>query len=190
MSMGLSKTWLRVGIIAGLIVAMGLYAFWYSGRTYQYEEIEQNLLYRSGLRTSSEFVNACNESGCRTVLMLMGENEQTGQEAQEAVKFVFRNRLKYLYVPMPTDQQPTREQIKTALDWIAQPKRQPVLLFCTDGRRSAMVAAAYRLSTKHMSWEAVRELAEKSDLSPATLVSVTAFINSYATTQPTSNPVK
>ena len=179
---GNKKLWFRLGIAGGALLLLGLYIFWYSARTWQYEQIAPDILYRTGLRTSSEFVNACNASGCRTVLLLLDGQEQSGEEAQLSIKFIYHNRLKYFEINIPADKSPTPAQVKSALDLITNPQRQPVLLFCADGRRSAMLAAAYRLSVQHLSPSATLALARQSDLSPDALAAVSSFINTYPAT--------
>ena len=189
MSQSTSKVLTRIGIIGAIAALLAGYIFWYSSNTWQYRQIEPDVLYRTGLRSNDEFVAACNKAYCQTIVFLATPDEQAADVWQKAQTFCYRNRLRTRGFAIPPDQFPTPGQITGILEVIATARYQPILLVCTDGRRGAMVAAAYQMSVQHLDRQAVINLTTHSDLSPESQAAVIRYINTYSpTTAPSTRP--
>ena len=175
----MSKITLRVLAIVLVVGGIVGYSWWHTSTTWQYEQIEPGILYRCSMRDAQEAINATQKADARSMVLLMTAEQSSSPAGELVQKFGMRNRIAVNSFAPANDTLST-ETIRSVLEVIMTPKRQPVILISPDGRLSGMMAAAYQLSVKKMPLDEVLRRAELRDAPEATTLDIREFAERYA----------
>lgn len=178
------QVYLRIGLLLTVAVGFLLYIWIYSGRTPQYEVIEPGVLYRAVYTAPQEYVNAANASHCSTSCAVFSEAEALQPPADGTLMLASRGKIRYRELRIPNGHAPTSAQVEEFLTWMGKGSFHPMLLISPTGERTAMLAAAYRLSVMHMSLEQTVAAIDQCDSSQDAKKAAKAFAQRYAATMP------
>ncbi|MEZ4750453.1 MAG: tyrosine-protein phosphatase [Bdellovibrionota bacterium] len=111
-----------------------------------FSQVTQDL-YRGGRPQRQDF-DWLRSQGIRTVVSL--EIQSTVASEAKAVK---KAGMQFLSLPMSVYKAPSDREMNTILDWLSDPKLQPVFVHCRHGEdRSGLVIGVFRV--EEMDWEA------------------------------------
>lgn len=183
---------LRVAILVGFVGLLLWFFLWRPGQVWQYEVIDEGVLYRCSARTGEEFAAAAMKVYPQG-LIVAGTSEQLASEAlTAATNYGHKNRTRAANFTVEAGQPPSDDQLRRFLDYTANPRRQPVLIADADGRPTRMLAAAYRLATMKMPLEEVEKLAAGEGADPEIVAQVRQFARDCAAklARPASAPAQ
>ena len=172
---------IRVAIITATLLLAWL-LFFRSGPTWQYEVVQEGVLYRASARTEGEFVAATLKISLQG-MVVAGTTEQVLDDAGVLVtaqNYGHKNRARVTSIRVEQKETPTREDAKRFIDYVGLPQRRPVLLVDTDGRLAGMLTAAYRLEVLKMPLKEVQERAALKDAPPEIVEKVQRYAQQYA----------
>jgi protein tyrosine phosphatase (PTP) superfamily phosphohydrolase (DUF442 family) len=146
--------WVRRFIVVvttlAIVTAVCVGYWWAELETYHYSLVVPGVLYRCGNRGIREFDHAVQQSGARTVVSFVSD-----QELNDPAKPQFKAEADYcqahgihqIRLPVPLGGWPTSDQVLKFLNIVAEPANRPVLMHCAQGvRRTGIFMAAYQLS--------------------------------------------
>jgi protein tyrosine phosphatase (PTP) superfamily phosphohydrolase (DUF442 family) len=189
----------RIAIVGGifLLAAVGAVG-WLTFRTYHFEMVQQDVLYRCGNRGMAEFSNAVGRVHPKTVITLIDD-----QELNDPAKGQFRAEANYLAahgiqqvrIPVKLGGWPDSEDVRKFLAIVDDRKSRPVLVHCAQGvRRTGMFVAVYQESAMNYDPAKAKEAVVSFGHSDHVTDDVKAFIDAYnpvtmtvATTMPAAN---
>lgn len=172
-------TLIRVVIIAG-VTMLAYFLFFRGGATWQFEAVQDGVLYRTSARTADEFV-AASLNVVLHGLVATGTDEQLrGEVLVAAQNYGHKNGARVMTLSIKAEENPSAEHVKRFIGYVGTARRQPVLLVDSDGRIAGMLAAAYRLEVLKMPLSEVKDHAVLKDAPPETVAKVQRFAEQYA----------
>ena len=197
------RRWVRrvvVALVTLAVVAGGYGVYWWAEvQTYHLFQIQSGVLYRDGNRGMREFRHALDQTGARTVVTLVDDDElndpRKPQFRQEA-DYCRDHGIKQVRIPVKLGGWPTSDQLLQFLGVVAEPANRPVLIHCAQGvRRTGMFMAAYQLTQMDRSRAWAHATVQAFGHKPRDTDDVQAFIDNYdpasatiPTTMPTVSP--
>jgi protein tyrosine phosphatase (PTP) superfamily phosphohydrolase (DUF442 family) len=131
-----------------LLIAVAGTAFWVWRErvaTYHFAEVQPGVLYRDGNRSMREFATACRNSGAKTVVMLVSDEEARQQPFAAEAAFCTSNGIRLVHIPVGLGKRPATADVQRFLTIAQDRGNQPVLVHCAQGvRRTGMMTAAYQ----------------------------------------------
>src|SRR4051812_32110798 len=152
-----------IGLLVMLFVlGMGTWLWSEYFQTYHLETVQEGVLYRDGNRGMREFRNAVRQTGAKTVVCLIDDQEMADPRkpmfAQEEAYLKERG-VRLVRVPVKLGGWPTTEDVRKFLEVASAKENQPVLVHCAQGvRRTGMMVAAYQESV--LGWDDAKAKSE------------------------------
>lgn len=137
-------------LIVGIALTAGAFYLWRAHGTYHFAVVQPGVLYRDGLRSSSQFAATLDHVHPKTVVSLIDEDEQADpskpQLAAEGQLCASRG-IMLDRIPVKLGGWPSSADVQRFLAIVADKANQPVLVHCAQGvRRTGMFVAAYQES--------------------------------------------
>jgi protein tyrosine phosphatase (PTP) superfamily phosphohydrolase (DUF442 family) len=171
---------LRPLIAVVLLVGLSIWAWAQFFRTYHLLTVQDKVLYRTGLKSISEFQNTCDRVRPRTVISLADRVEQEKEPFNREMRYCTNSQIKYISMPVTLGGWPSTAQVRQFLELVAEAKRQPVLVHCAQGvRRTGMMVAAYQLSVLKFDKPRAKAAIERFGHSQRTVGDIERFIDTY-----------
>ncbi len=123
-----------------------------------------------GTQVTADRLAALERQGFRSIVNLRAEDD--GER-----KPVTARGINYLHLPVIDGTAPTREQIKSFLDFVQSPENQPAYVHCAAGMgRTGVMSACYRIAVEGWSLEATLSEARSLGMSmPCQIACVRRF---------------
>ena len=171
---------IRTAILVAVVGLIAWFLIWGTGHAWQYEIVQDGVLYRGSARTDDEFVAA--ELKVEPVgMIVVGTAEQLHDGALvTAQNYGNHNKTRVMTLTINPQEAPTDDQVKRFIDYVGLERRRPVLLVDTDGRTAGMLVAAYRLGVLQMPLGEVEKLAALKDAPAKTVEQVRLYAQKYA----------
>ena len=169
----------RVAMLAA-VVLLACYLLFGGGRTWQYEAVQDGVLYRASARTNDEFVAASLSVPLQGVVVAGSDEQIRGEVLSAATNYGYKNRARVMSVAVKPEETPSADQLKGFFEFVGTARRRPVLLVDCDGRLAGMLAAAYRLGVLKMPLSEVKDRAVLKDAPAETVAKVQRFAQQYA----------
>jgi hypothetical protein len=173
--------WVRVGIVSAFVAAFVVYSFWHTGKSWQFAEVDPEVLYITAVQSPEQGVNACERARCRAMFVLMPHGAAGEPPISDVVNFGFHSKLNVFPIDVEEGDFPNQEQLNTVLSSLKKEKNRPALVISKDGLLSGQVAAVYRLAVLKMPLAEVQKLAALPDAPPETTQAIQEFAARYAT---------
>lgn len=137
-------------LIVGIALTFGAFYLWKVHGTYHFAVVEPGVLYRDGLKSSSQYATTLDHVHPKTVVSLIDENEQSDpskpQLAAEGELCASRG-IVLDRIPVRLGGWPSSADVQRFLAIVADKSNHPVLVHCAQGvRRTGMFVAAYQES--------------------------------------------
>ena len=170
---------IRVVIIAG-VTLLAYFLFFRGGAAWQFEAVQDGVLYRTSARTVDEFVAASLKVSLYCMVVVGTDEQLRGGALVTAQDYGHKNGARVMSLPMKAGETPSDEHVRRFIEYVGTARRQPVLLVDSDGHLAGMLAAAYRLSVLKMPLSEVKDRAVLQDAPAETVAKVQRFAQQYA----------
>lgn len=177
------QTIFRIAVLVAVVVALGWLLFWKTSRTWQYEEVEQGVIYRASMRNEEEFTAAALDAQPNSLALIAGDEERDTQLFDRARAFGHRNKMRVLPLEIEPGEDPTDRQLNDLLGFM-QRRPRPVLIADMDGVRVGKLIAAYRLQAQKLPLDEVLKLAELPDAPPENAEQIREFAKRFHAQMP------
>ena len=171
---------MRIGVVAAVILSLGLACFWDDLFEKRVRVIEPGRLVRGAWQRPGPLRRIIEREKIRTIATLTAINREEPKYAAQA-RVVAETGVRWIIVPM-RGSRATLEQMAQAADLLNDPENQPVFFHCSAGHhRTSLVQAAYRI--RHQGWSAERAWREVEQLPwarPETDAGDRALIEAFA----------
>jgi protein tyrosine phosphatase (PTP) superfamily phosphohydrolase (DUF442 family) len=171
--------WLYLAL-AFVLVAAAVFVYFRWLAAYHFATVHSGILYRDGNRSVHEFKSALRKSGCKTVVILVDDEEIKQPIFQKELELCRRNGVEVVRIPIQLGGWPTTEQVEQFLRICDDPSKRPVLVHCAQGvRRTGMMVAAYQQTALGYGDTRTKELILRFGHSDRTVNDVKKFIEIY-----------
>jgi len=139
-------------IVIAVLICLSAAIFIYHNLfgTYHLATVQKSVLYRDGSRTNRELLHAAKQTGVKTIVSLIDDQEfadPTKPQFASEGPALAQHGLGYERIPVKLGGYPDSADVQKFLAIVQDPAKQPVLLHCAQGvRRTAMFVAAYQES--------------------------------------------
>jgi protein tyrosine/serine phosphatase len=179
----------RVALLGGVLLALGLaigiggFVFWQSHRAYHFAVVQPGVLYRDGLKSSSQFAATLDRLHPKMVVSLIDEKELADpakpQFAAEDGLCAARG-ITLVHIPVTLGGWPASVHVQTFLALISDKQNQPALVHCAQGvRRTGMCVAAYQESVLGYDKARAKAAVLSFGHGPNTIEQIDRFIDGY-----------
>lgn len=172
------QTIFRIAVLVAVLVAIAWLLFWKTSRTWQYEEVEEGVIYRASMRNEEEFTAAALDAQPNSLALIAGKSERDTQLFDRARAFGHRNKMRVLPLQVEPGEDPTESQLADLLGFM-QRRPRPVLVADMDGVRAGKLIAAYRLQAAKMPLDEVLKRAELPDAPPGNTQQIREFAERF-----------
>jgi len=172
-------TWFYI-VTALLLFATGVWFYFTYVANYHFATVHSGVLYRDGNRSLHEFRTALRKSGCKTVVVLVDDQELARPIFQRELNLCRQMGVNVVRLPIELGGWPSTEQIESFLKLCDDPQQRPVLVHCAQGvRRTGMMVAAYQQVALGYGDARTKELILRFGHSDRTVNDVKQFIEIY-----------
>ena len=179
--------WVRrvvVALVTLLVIAGACYGYiWAEVQTYHFSLVDPHILYRCGNRGMREFNHAVKQSGARTIVSFVSDqelNDPAKPQFKQEAEYCRTHGIAQVRLPVPLGGWPTSDQILKFLNIVAEPANRPVLMHCAQGvRRTGLFMAAYQLSVMDRTPALAKERIMSFGHPPRDTDDIRTFIDRY-----------